>query len=139
MRRKAEWVARELLRGGLRAEPGKAKFLATRGYVVQDWSTTAANLRDQGEPQLAREVEGFVRQMPAVAAGNVILRIRHAQVQMINLDRGCFADMLGGVANRTLFPIATEWRGMDHISEVPRARTGQLLTIEVPAPGAGWP
>jgi MobA/VirD2-like, nuclease domain len=70
MRRKAEWVARELLRGGLRAEPGKAKFLATRGHVVQDWSTTAANLRDQGEPQLAREVEAYMRPMPAVATGN---------------------------------------------------------------------
>ena len=70
MRRRAEWVARELRRGGLRADPGKAKLLATRGRVVQDWSATAANLRDQGEPQLAREAEGFVRRMPAVATGN---------------------------------------------------------------------
>jgi hypothetical protein len=70
MRRKAEWVAKELLRGGLRAEPGKANLLATRERVVQDWSATAANLRDQGEPQLAREVEGFVRRMPAVATGD---------------------------------------------------------------------
>jgi hypothetical protein len=70
MRRKAEWVAKELLRGGLRAEPGKANLLATRERVVQDWSATAANLRDQGAPQLAREVQGFVRRMPAVATGN---------------------------------------------------------------------
>lgn len=70
MRRKAESVAKELLRGGLRAEPGKAHLLATRERVVQDWSATAANLRDQGEPQLAREVEGFVRRMPAVATSN---------------------------------------------------------------------
>jgi hypothetical protein len=70
LRRKAEWVANELLRGGLRAEPGKAKLLATRGRVVQDWSATAANLRDQGEPQLAGEVEGFVRRMPDVATRN---------------------------------------------------------------------
>jgi hypothetical protein len=63
-------VARELLHGGLRAELGKAKLLATRERVIQDWIATAANLRDQGEPQLAREVEGFVRRMPEVATGD---------------------------------------------------------------------
>ena len=60
-------------------------------------------------------------------------------LQTINLDRCCFACMLGGVGNRTLFLIATEWRGMENISEVARARTGQVLTIEAPAPGVGWP
>jgi hypothetical protein len=70
MRLKAEQVGRELLRGGLAAESGKAKLLATRGRVVQDWYATAANLRDQGEPGLARKVEDFVRYMPGVATGN---------------------------------------------------------------------
>jgi sugar lactone lactonase YvrE len=60
-------------------------------------------------------------------------------LQTINLDRGCFACMLGGVGNKTLFLIATEWRGMENIPEVARARTGQVLTIEAPAPGVGWP
>src|SRR5438876_2291157 len=60
-------------------------------------------------------------------------------LQTINLDRGCFACMLGGVGNRTLFMLAAEWRGMEKIPEVARARTGQVLTIEAPAPGAGWP
>jgi sugar lactone lactonase YvrE len=60
-------------------------------------------------------------------------------LQTIDLDRGCFACMLGGVDNRTLFLIATEWRGMENIPEVARARTGQVLAVKVPAPGAGWP
>ena len=60
-------------------------------------------------------------------------------LQTINLDRGCFACMLGGVARSTLFLVATEWRGMEKIPEVARARTGQLLTIEAPVPGVGWP
>jgi len=60
-------------------------------------------------------------------------------MQAINLDRGCFACMLGGVDNRTLFLVATEWRGMENIPEVARARTGQVLTLEMPVPGAGWP
>jgi len=60
-------------------------------------------------------------------------------LETINLDRGCFACMLGGVDKTTLFLIATEWRGMEKIPEVARARTGQVLTVEAPAPGVGWP
>ena len=69
------------------------------------------------------------------------VRVREggAVLQTINLDRGCFACMLGGMGNRTLFLIATEWRGMESIPEVARARTGQVLTAEAPAPGVGWP
>ncbi|HZC99942.1 MAG TPA: SMP-30/gluconolactonase/LRE family protein [Actinomycetes bacterium] len=58
-------------------------------------------------------------------------------LQTIGLDRGCFACMLGGVDCRTLFLVATEWRGTEHMAE--GARTGQVLTAAAPAPGAGWP
>jgi len=85
MRRKAEWVATELLRGGLRGESGKAKLLATRERVIEDWYATAANLRDQGEPQLAREVEGFVRRMPDVATSNE--RIARALLAQVTAQR----------------------------------------------------
>lgn len=60
-------------------------------------------------------------------------------LQTVNVDRGCFACMLGGKDNTTLFLIATEWRGMENIPEVARARTGQVLSIQAPTPGAGWP
>jgi sugar lactone lactonase YvrE len=60
-------------------------------------------------------------------------------LQTVNLDRGCFACMLGGIKKRTLLVIANEWRGMENIAEVARARTGQVLTTEAPAPGVGWP
>jgi sugar lactone lactonase YvrE len=60
-------------------------------------------------------------------------------LQTINVDRGCFACALGGRDNTTLFLITAEWRGMDKIPDVARARTGQVLTIEAPAPGVGWP
>src|SRR5437660_8005740 len=59
-------------------------------------------------------------------------------LQTINLDRGCFACMLGGMDRRTLFMIAAEWRGMEKIAEVAEARTGQVLTAKAPAPGVGW-
>jgi len=60
-------------------------------------------------------------------------------LQTVNADRGCFACMLGGADRRTLFIVAAEWRGMDKVAEVALERTGQLLTIEAPAPGVGWP
>ncbi len=58
-------------------------------------------------------------------------------LQTIDLDRGCFACMLGGVDNRTLFMMAAEWRGPASMAD--GARTGQVLTVEAPAPGVGWP
>ena len=58
-------------------------------------------------------------------------------LQMIELDRGCFACMLGGMERGTLFMIAQEWGGMESTAE--EARTGEVLTAPAPAPGAGWP
>jgi sugar lactone lactonase YvrE len=60
-------------------------------------------------------------------------------LQTVSVDRGCFACMLGGRDRTTLFVVAAEWRGMDKIAEVAGQRTGQVLTIAAPAPGAGWP
>jgi sugar lactone lactonase YvrE len=53
------------------------------------------------------------------------------------LDRGCFAGMLGGADMRMLFLVATQWGGTEQMAD--GARTGQLLTVHAPAPGAGWP
>ena len=58
-------------------------------------------------------------------------------LQTIELDRGCFACMLGGVDEQTLFMVAAEWHGPANMTDAPR--TGQVLTARAPAPGAGWP
>ena len=58
-------------------------------------------------------------------------------LQSINLDRGCFACMLGGTDRRTLLLVATEWRGPAAMTD--GRRTGQVLTVKAPAPGVGWP
>jgi sugar lactone lactonase YvrE len=58
-------------------------------------------------------------------------------LQTVGLDRGCFACALGGADRRTLFLIATEWSGPANMFKEPR--TGQVLTVQAPAPGAGWP
>jgi len=56
-------------------------------------------------------------------------------LQSINLDRGCFACMLGGTDRRTLLLVATEWRGPAAMTD--GRRTGQVLTVKAPAPGVG--
>jgi sugar lactone lactonase YvrE len=58
-------------------------------------------------------------------------------LQTIDLDRGCFACMLGGVDRKTLFMTANEWRGSENMAE--GSRMGQVLTAQAPAPGVGWP
>ena len=58
-------------------------------------------------------------------------------LQTIALDRGGFACMLGGADRRTLFIAAAHWRGPETMFD--QARTGQVLTASVIAPGVGWP
>jgi len=58
-------------------------------------------------------------------------------LQTIDLDRGCFACALGGSHMKTLFLIANEWHGPASMADGPRK--GQVLTVDAPAPGAGWP
>src|SRR6266516_4256659 len=58
-------------------------------------------------------------------------------LEMIELDRGCFACALGGPDRQMLFMVAKEWTGPENMFAEPR--TGQVLTAEAPAPGDGWP
>lgn len=55
----------------------------------------------------------------------------------VQVDRGCFACMLGGDEGRTLFITAAEWGGVSGIGGP--TRTGQVLTYDAPAPHAGRP
>jgi sugar lactone lactonase YvrE len=58
-------------------------------------------------------------------------------LQTIDLDRGCFACVLGGEDGGTLFMLAQEWGGPENMQD--GGPTGQVLTARAPAPGAGWP
>jgi sugar lactone lactonase YvrE len=60
-------------------------------------------------------------------------------LEAAELDRPCFAAMLGGPDRATLFMLTAEWRGTAGIEEVVAARTGQVLIADAPAPGVGWP
>ncbi len=57
-------------------------------------------------------------------------------LETIELDRPCFAAMLGGPDRRTLFMLTAEWRGTEGVEDVITARTGQVLVADAPAPGA---
>jgi sugar lactone lactonase YvrE len=58
-------------------------------------------------------------------------------LQTIALDRGGFSCALGGPERRTLFIVGQEWGGMANVDRA--ARTGQIVTVAVAVPGAGWP
>jgi len=54
----------------------------------------------------------------------------------IELDRGCFACVLGGPDRRTLFMAVNEWAGPQAMTG---ARRGQVIATAAPSPGVGWP
>jgi sugar lactone lactonase YvrE len=59
-------------------------------------------------------------------------------LETIDVDRGCFACMLGGPDKKTLFIMAAEWHGFEKMME--GLGTGQVLTVAAPARGGvGWP
>ena len=60
-------------------------------------------------------------------------------LERIDLGRPCFAAMLGGPDRRTLFMLTAEWQGTAGVEDVIKARTGQVLVADAPAPGVGWP
>jgi sugar lactone lactonase YvrE len=60
-------------------------------------------------------------------------------LERFELGRACFATMLGGPDRRTLFMLTAEWQGTEGVEEVIAARTGQVLVVDAPAPGVGWP
>jgi sugar lactone lactonase YvrE len=77
----------------------------------------------------------------SAAMVNDCARIREGGevLDRIELDRPCFATMLGGPDRRTLFMLTAEWHGTEAIEDVVAARTGQVLVADAPASGVGWP
>jgi sugar lactone lactonase YvrE len=58
---------------------------------------------------------------------------------VVEVDRGAFACMLGGEDRRTLYILAAEWGGFERVPELLTRRTGQVLAMTAPVAGAGWP
>jgi sugar lactone lactonase YvrE len=60
-------------------------------------------------------------------------------LQRIELDKACFACMLGGDDGKTLFMMVAEWWGVERMGELFGSRNGQVLAVSAPAPHAGRP
>jgi sugar lactone lactonase YvrE len=58
-------------------------------------------------------------------------------LETINVDRGCFACMLGGPDKKTLFIMAAKWHGFEKMME--GLGTGHVLMVDAPVRGIGWP
>jgi sugar lactone lactonase YvrE len=61
------------------------------------------------------------------------------QLELADLIEPLSACRLGGPDRRTLFMLTAEWGGTEAVEEVIEARTGQVLVVDAPAPGVGWP
>jgi sugar lactone lactonase YvrE len=70
------------------------------------------------------------RRCARVAEGGAVL-------ETVAFDRGCFACALGGPDARTLFVTAAQWR--PDLPELVPAGSGQVCSVPVAVPGAGWP
>jgi sugar lactone lactonase YvrE len=112
------------------------------GFEIREEGTlsnrrTWADLGDGVPDGICLDAEGAVwyadvpnRRCVRVAEGGEVL-------ETVEHDRGCFACMLGGAGGNTLFVAAQEWNGPEGIGTGPP--TGQILTVEAPAPHAGRP
>ena len=134
---------------GMAVTPDNATLILAESYGNQ---LTAFDIAADGSLSNRRvwaELDGGVPDGICLDAENAVwyadvpnqrcVRVREGGevLQTIDLDRGCFACMLGGADGRTLFLVANEWGGPENMAS--GARRGQLLTAKAPAPGAGWP
>jgi hypothetical protein len=63
VRDRLDALVREMAKGDIRAESGKAKLLQTRKAVTEGWQTMGAILVSEGRQELATDVQRFVEQM----------------------------------------------------------------------------
>ncbi|MBZ9884189.1 SMP-30/gluconolactonase/LRE family protein [Mesorhizobium sp. CA10] len=96
-----------------------------------------ADLRNDYPDGICIDAEGCVWYADVPNRHCVRVRKGGEKIDRVEVDRGCFACMLGGSDGRTLFIAAAEWRGFENM--VSDARTGQVLSAAVSVPGAGWP
>lgn len=92
----------------------------------------------EGTPDgICSDVEGAVWYADVPNQRCVRVREGGEVLDTIELDRGCFACMLGGEDRSTLYIVAREWSGVEGGAD--GERTGVLVAAPVAVPGAGHP
>lgn len=94
-----------------------------------------------GPDGITMDAEGAIWVQTKDHPKGAVVRIREGGevLERIDYDRTIFAVTLGGPDGTTLFLLAAEWRGIEHVDDALAARSGQVLITKAPAPSAGWP
>ncbi len=134
---------------GMAITPGNQTLILAETYasrltafdIAADGSLTGrrvwADLPGSHPDGICLDADGAVWYADVPAKHCVRVREGGQVLQAIALDRGCFACTLGGPDGRTLFLTSAEYPGAADLAG--DQRTGQLLTVRVSVPEAGWP
>jgi sugar lactone lactonase YvrE len=134
---------------GVAVTPDGATLILAESYgrcltawdIAADGSLSArrvwADLGDGVPDGICMDAEGAVWYADVPNKRCVRVREGGEVLDTVELDRGCFACMLGGADGTTLFVVASEWRGPDAIAA--EAGTGVVVAVDAPAPLAGRP
>ena len=132
---------------GMAVRPDNATLVVAESYgqkltafdIAHDGSLsgrrTWAEVEDHPDG-ICLDVEGAV--WYADVGNKRCVRVREGGevLDLIDLDRGCFACMLGGPDRRTLFMTVNQWGGAEAMGGT---RKGRVLSVDVQVPGIGWP
>ena len=99
--------------------------------------TWAENIGPDG---ITMDAEGAIWASSAPMAKDCARILEGGEItHRIELERDCFACMLGGSDRRTLFMLTANWLGPDKVDEALARRSGRVVATEVDVPGVGWP